>query len=206
MKICFKCGGEPKQSTIFGWVTACSLLLYRGVNQMGKDNFFKVRMTDEQVQTLEGIVKEIQADTPEANVTASSVARYALEKYIDDYRAKKSGKNISITADISNQNLDDVIRLYQIFINTLQRDGRRLGVTRRYRENHKEQYEAQMTVYNALKTGNLIRPKLCEECGKVTKNIEAHHEDYSKKLEVKWLCFSCHAKTRRKYPREEDER
>ncbi|MCO5384433.1 MAG: hypothetical protein M0T74_09055 [Desulfitobacterium hafniense] len=61
---------------------------------MGKDNFFKARMTDEQVQTLEDIVKEIQADTPEANVTASSVARYALEKYIDDYRSKIDGTAI----------------------------------------------------------------------------------------------------------------
>lgn len=66
-----------------------------------KDNFFKARLTVEQAQTLENIVKEIKADTPEANVSASSIARYALEKYVDDYRAKKSGNKIII--EVSTQ-------------------------------------------------------------------------------------------------------
>lgn len=30
----------------------------------------------------------------------------------------------------------------------------------------------------------------CEGCGKP--NAEAHHEDYSQPLDVRWLCRSCH--------------
>lgn len=59
---------------------------------------------------------------------------------------------------------------------------------------------AQSKVTYALKTGRLIRPDRCEDCGKrqnkqtFHSGIEAHHDDYSKPLEVRWLCLSCHHK------------
>lgn len=48
---------------------------------------------------------------------------------------------------------------------------------------------ARQKVYYAIKTGKLIK-KPCEICG--DKNVEAHHEDYGKPLEVRWLCKRCH--------------
>lgn len=54
-----------------------------------------------------------------------------------------------------------------------------------------ERKRAQSRVHYALKTGVLIRPSFCEICKKSCKP-EGHHEDYEKKLEVKWVCKSCH--------------
>jgi rubrerythrin len=42
----------------------------------------------------------------------------------------------------------------------------------------------------ALEAGRLIK-KPCERCNSIHK-VEGHHEDYSKPLEVVWLCKSCH--------------
>jgi hypothetical protein len=42
----------------------------------------------------------------------------------------------------------------------------------------------------AIKTGKLIRQP-CQACG--NEQSEAHHEDYSKPLDVKWLCRKHHA-------------
>ncbi len=50
---------------------------------------------------------------------------------------------------------------------------------------------------NAVRDGKLVKPKACQWCGVENKRLEKHHEDYSKPLEVLWLCAACHGKTRR---------
>lgn len=54
--------------------------------------------------------------------------------------------------------------------------------------------------------GGLLTPKPCEECGaenRDTRNgrrsVRAHHDDYSKPLEVRWLCYRCHFAWHRKH-------
>ena len=61
---------------------------------------------------------------------------------------------------------------------------------RRHRARYPEAYAAQCAVYKAVKSGRLARQP-CEGCG-TTIRVEAHHHDYSKPLEVEWLCFKCH--------------
>jgi len=60
---------------------------------------------------------------------------------------------------------------------------------RRHDENPQKRV-ARAFVKSEIRSGRLTR-KPCEECGKP--KSEAHHEDYSKPLEVKWLCRSHHA-------------
>ncbi len=43
----------------------------------------------------------------------------------------------------------------------------------------------------AVKAGRLTR-KPCEVCG-INENIDAHHDDYARPLEVRWLCKPHHA-------------
>ncbi len=51
---------------------------------------------------------------------------------------------------------------------------------------------ANNAVYRALKSGKLIKPDFCSKCGESWSKIQAHHEDYHKRLEIIWLCISCH--------------
>jgi len=44
---------------------------------------------------------------------------------------------------------------------------------------------------NAIRRGILHRPIKCPRCSRETK-ITAHHPDYTKPLEVQWLCYECH--------------
>lgn len=65
---------------------------------------------------------------------------------------------------------------------------------RRYRAANKEKIKAHRAVEYAVKYGRLKKPENCEECGCRPKQLDGHHDDYSKPLSVKWLCPACHAK------------
>lgn len=62
-------------------------------------------------------------------------------------------------------------------------------LNKRYNERHPEKHRARTAVSNALKLGQLIRQP-CQICG--DSKSEAHHEDYSKPLDVIWLCNEHH--------------
>lgn len=47
-------------------------------------------------------------------------------------------------------------------------------------------------VWWAIQRGELVRPKICPRCFRDDSPIHAHHADYSKPLDVEWLCARCH--------------
>ena len=64
------------------------------------------------------------------------------------------------------------------------------------REKKLPQHYAHKLVMYAIKLGMMNRPEKCEVC-EGTIRIEGHHDDYTKPLEVRWLCKSCHYKADR---------
>lgn len=69
------------------------------------------------------------------------------------------------------------------------------------RERFPEQYDAHRAVYTAVRNGTLIKPTACERCGTTGVRLDGSHDDYSKPLEVEWLCRKCHgAKDRKRDP------
>ena len=59
----------------------------------------------------------------------------------------------------------------------------------RHRRYAPEKHKAVQSVNNAIRDKRLFREH-CEVCG--SENAQAHHDDYSKPLEVRWLCFKHH--------------
>lgn len=59
----------------------------------------------------------------------------------------------------------------------------------KYMKEHPELNKAHYKVASAIKKG-LLEKRPCENCG--DKVSEAHHDDYNKPLEVRWLCKKCH--------------
>lgn len=66
---------------------------------------------------------------------------------------------------------------------------------RRWREENPNAYAAHQTVKNAVRTGEL-KAAPCERCGR-DDQIHAHHDDYSKPLDVRWLCPDHHRERHR---------
>lgn len=60
---------------------------------------------------------------------------------------------------------------------------------RTHRQRNPEKYKARMLLNNAVRDGR-VKKQPCSVCGRA--KAQGHHTDYSKPLEVTWLCFACH--------------
>lgn len=72
---------------------------------------------------------------------------------------------------------------------------RRKAHMHKWAEQNQDKRRAEIAVGNAIRDGRLVRAQYCQRCGR-SGGIEAHHPDYSKCLEVQWLCTTCHGETR----------
>jgi len=67
-----------------------------------------------------------------------------------------------------------------------------------YRGGETQDDQAQNLLEQAIKDGIIERQYICEACGdsgafKDGRNkVQAHHDDYNKPLDVRWLCQKCH--------------
>ncbi len=68
---------------------------------------------------------------------------------------------------------------------------------RKYNKSNADKRKARYTISNAIAMGKLTRPDKCESC-KQKRFVEAHHENYSKPLDVEWLCTKCHSEVCKK--------
>jgi len=59
------------------------------------------------------------------------------------------------------------------------------------------QTKARSAIFHLLRKSEIVK-ETCFVCDS-TKNIQAHHPDYSRPLHVYWLCRECHALIHRKY-------
>lgn len=59
-----------------------------------------------------------------------------------------------------------------------------------YRSKYPNKYKAHNIVNNSVRDGKLF-PENCEVCG-TDYSVHAHHDDYLKPLNVRWLCAAHH--------------
>ena len=69
--------------------------------------------------------------------------------------------------------------------------------SRKEREKHRDKINARKILNYHVSKGHIIKFDACQECGS-KERIHGHHENYSKPLEVIWLCNKCHQRRHRK--------
>lgn len=73
-------------------------------------------------------------------------------------------------------------------------------VLRRARARHPEKNRARSIVNLAVAEGRLVKPDACERCARrveESRELHAHHHDYSEPYDIEWLCQSCHREEHR---------
>lgn len=89
-----------------------------------------------------------------------------------------------------NENIDRIRAYDRERSKTEARIKLRTEITREWRKQDKRRTAAHNAVARAIVSGNLTRQP-CERCGG-GKSV-AHHDDYDKPLDIRWLCYACHA-------------
>jgi hypothetical protein len=56
---------------------------------------------------------------------------------------------------------------------------------------------ARSLISGEVQSGRIVKPHACQDC-EARGPVQAHHEDYSRPLDVMWLCTQCHGKRHRK--------
>ncbi len=56
---------------------------------------------------------------------------------------------------------------------------------------------ASILLGNYVRDGKVIKPDCCENCKAKHDRLHGHHDDYSKPLDVRWLCPLCHTQWHR---------
>jgi hypothetical protein len=99
-----------------------------------------------------------------------------------------------------DENIDRVRAYDRERSKTLNRKLLNVEKNRIKRKNEEGMQMAHNLVSRAIKNGKLIRPDHCSSC-LINCSPQAHHDDYSKPLEIIWLCPICHADRHRKLGR-----
>jgi len=113
-----------------------------------------------------------------------SACKQCEEEYVCQYR-KSDARAESLKRYQSSDKFREVLKRYQSSMKFIE-------VIERYETNNPEKKAAHTAVNHAVEIGRLIKPNECEGCGCASKRLEGHHEDYSRQLDVIWLCKQCH--------------
>jgi len=114
----------------------------------------------------------------------------------EEFRRRYARRNSELSdtcRDCANATLERLLDAYPdlrpMFLGQHRSTVRASINTRRHRERHPERARARTQVTQALQSGRLKRLP-CEICGE--RKAHGHHDDYSKPLEVRWLCAKHH--------------
>jgi hypothetical protein len=66
------------------------------------------------------------------------------------------------------------------------------GYTKKWLALNQVKRRAHIKVGNAVRDGKLEKATACQVCGATERRLHGHHHDYSKPLDVVWVCPPCH--------------
>lgn len=109
------------------------------------------------------------------------------------YQAGESLASVAECFDVSRQSMHDLLKRRT----TMRPQQRYAAENHFWRGGARASDRAHNTLEKAVARG-LLTPKPCERCGANgrmadgRREVQAHHDDYDKPLEVRWLCQKCH--------------
>lgn len=129
---------------------------------------------------------------------AGKLKKLTIEQAAESVRMYDAGLSLADVAvyfGVSRSSMHDLLKR-----RTKMRPQKRYGSENHfYRGGDRADDPAQNIAEKAVARGALVRPERCSECDNTgpeyrdgRASIQAHHDDYNKPLNVRWLCKPCH--------------
>ena len=131
-----------------------------------------------------------QTQHSQGKFCSPSCTREGARKCWRDYTARNLSARREGCRKIYEKHADSVIARTQAYHHTAAGKAASKVSDKHQRAKFPEKIQARQTLGIAVRQG-LVTKKPCERCG--AKNTHGHHPDYSKPLEVIWLCPRCHS-------------
>jgi transposase-like protein len=154
--------------------------IWDDVRTLGADNLAVMLSFSTEEEDMAGRLKKL---------TQEQVAQA-----VDGYAFGMSLADLAHIYGVSRQSLWDLLRR-RIELRSNLRFG---SQNHFYRGGNRADERAHNIVEKAVLAGRLVNPGLCSACGVSgmfadgRTAIQAHHDDYNKALNVRWLCQKCH--------------
>jgi len=195
--LCKICGESNELEFYSSNKTKCKNCIKKAVSEYREANIDKIREYDrnrpnyiERVKKCNILAKHKRESSPDwkpkRNKTEEDIKKYKAEYY----------QTNKVRLDIKNKEWakSNSIKRKEIANNWNKRNrGICSKNIKAWKSKNKDKVKAHDKIKYAIKKGNLKAPKYCEHCGLIEK-LQAHHSDYSKPLDVIWLCVLCHNK------------
>lgn len=128
-----------------------------------------------------------------ANKSSDAIAKKKI--YVSEWQKRNREKRLEQSRNCYKRNLEKSremsLEATKKYFATEKGKKKRNQRSSEWDKKNPEKRRAHDRAMYAVKTGKLIRPDKCSKCG-IKCKPHAHHEDYSKALEVVWLCSVCH--------------
>lgn len=205
MRICIKCFYEKDESEFFRNLTVCKKCKNEQARERRKQlylkNLEKINKTEitgtkfcsacQKIKSTDDFYVDLyQKDLfrPRCKECESFAAKY--KRLTDENYREKSKEQKKIYCINNEEKVRETKRKYNqsVFGKILNSEYSR--ATRKF---NKQKTQARLELAVALKSGEIKKPDNCSQCKKECQ-VEGHHHDYDKPLDVIWLCRSCHIK------------
>lgn len=197
-------GGGLLSSRLLGWRTVCAV-----ENDPYRQAVLLARQADGWLDPFPVLkdVREVDRETVDMGVNVWYHSAKVLEDA--DMAAKRKEYGLAVELYGRGLSLQDVAEFFGITRQAMQEILRRRTVQFRpqvrwkdenhfYRGGKTASDRAQNLAERAVEKGILQRPQQCQRCGQSGRfsdgrsDIQGHHADYNKPLEVQWICQRCH--------------
>lgn len=193
MKNCRKCEKQKELEFFSKWKQGSdglSLYCKECVSKSGKE------YREKDIDSIRRRKKENRNKNPEKYKEHS---RSTYQRYCEKYKEKQRRYNENNREKINEKrrqyylkNREEINFKERIFLSTC--TGKK--ESREYYHKTKEKFDIKIKARNklryAVKVKKILKPEKCEMCFEKRK-LHGHHEDYSKPIEVIWVCNFCHA-------------